>query len=328
MKILFINRDKNYNGFSVEELFYSIQENIKNEKVEFENYYYDSTKSLYHNLKNIKKINADIYHITSGVVHLAYFLDRKKTIYTIHDINRYLYVLKGFRKLFYKIYYLNPLKRVKYITAISEKIKNDLIVHLGIKANHITVIYNCYPDDFEFNNLNFNTEKPNLLHIGTKEWKNLDLVISALEGVKCTLSIVGKLTNQQIELLNHYKIDYTNKYNLSRVEIYQEYCNCDMVIFPSSYEGFGMPIVEAHAVGRPILISNIEVLNEVANGAAHVINENNSEEIKNGILKIISDSAYRDKLIDKGKENNKRFTPKVIANKYLNLYKTIFQANS
>ena len=80
------------------------------------------------------------------------------------------------------------------------------------------------------------------------------------------------------------------------------------LVFPSLYEGFGLPVVEAMACGIPVLTSNTTSLPEVAGDAAILVNPESVDEIKTGIEKLISDQALRANLIAKGLERAKRFS--------------------
>jgi glycosyltransferase involved in cell wall biosynthesis len=97
----------------------------------------------------------------------------------------------------------------------------------------------------------------------------------------------------------------------------------DIIALASSYEGFGMPILEGQAVGRPVITSNILSMPEVAGNAACLVDPYDPSSIRQGILKIIQDAAYRDELVRKGFANVKRFDPQVIALQYLDLYKKV-----
>lgn len=96
MKILFLHRSKNF-GFSFEELFRTIQQNLK--KVEFENFYDKTYSSFRKNLKKVKQLKSDVIHITGGVGYYAFFLPTAKTILTVHDTNHYEFDLKGIKKM-------------------------------------------------------------------------------------------------------------------------------------------------------------------------------------------------------------------------------------
>jgi glycosyltransferase involved in cell wall biosynthesis len=97
-----------------------------------------------------------------------------------------------------------------------------------------------------------------------------------------------------------------------------------MVLFASTYEGFGMPIVEANTVGRPVITSNLLSMPEVAGDAALIVNPYNVDEIRNGIIKIIEDDEYRNQLINNGFRNAERFSLRNISEEYLKLYNKMF----
>lgn len=323
MKILFINRSKEYGGHSVEELFNTLKKELT--EIEYYDYYYNENLSVIRNIRNIKKFKVDIYHLTSGKSNLLYFLPTHKTIFTLHDINRYLYNLKGLRKLLYYLIYLYPLKKTNYITTISETVKKTAIKELCLNENNIHVIHNCFPNDFPSTTYQFNQTKPNILTIGTQYWKNLETLITSLKNINCKLTIIGKINNTQKTLLESYSIDFENHINITRSEMYLCYKNSDIVMFISLYEGFGMPIIEAQQVGRPVITSNISSMPEIANDSACLVNPLNIVEIENAINLVINDSSYRNQLINKGFKNIKRFSPEVIKRKYLNLYEKVYK---
>jgi glycosyltransferase involved in cell wall biosynthesis len=84
--------------------------------------------------------------------------------------------------------------------------------------------------------------------------------------------------------------------------------NAELFILPSFYEGFGIPIIEAQAVGCPVITSNISSMPEVAGQAALLVDPNNIEKIAEAMYKIISDNQLRKDLVDKGYANAKRFS--------------------
>jgi glycosyltransferase involved in cell wall biosynthesis len=144
-----------------------------------------------------------------------------------------------------------------------------------------------------------------------------------LKGISCKLSIVGVLSKQQEEALRVNQIDYNTAANITNEELKEQYEKADLLAFVSTYEGFGMPIVEAQIVGRPVVTSNLLSMPEVAGDAAHLVDPFDVEDIRKGVLRIIEDKAYRTLLIEKGRSNALRFSVETIANQYAELYREI-----
>jgi glycosyltransferase involved in cell wall biosynthesis len=99
-----------------------------------------------------------------------------------------------------------------------------------------------------------------------------------------------------------------------------EYQKCDILSFISTLEGFGMPIVEANAIGRVVITGNITSMPEVAGDAAHLVDPFSIDDMKRGFIKIINDGEYRNQLIEKGYSNCKRFSIETVTKKYMELY--------
>lgn len=156
--------------------------------------------------------------------------------------------------------------------------------------------------------------------MGTKANKNLERSLEALKDLTCKVILIGKLSETQQQLLIANSIDFVNYFNLSYEDIISYYKSADIVCFPSTYEGFGMPIVEAQAIGRPVLTSNIGAMAEVAGEGAYLINPFEVDSIRAGLLELIQNEALRIRLIQKGFENVGRFQIEHIARKYLELY--------
>jgi glycosyltransferase involved in cell wall biosynthesis len=119
-----------------------------------------------------------------------------------------------------------------------------------------------------------------------------------------------------------------NVFNLNNEEIKIEYQNADLVTFCSLYEGFGLPIIEAQAMRTPVVTSNISPLKEVAGGGAVLVDPNSCLSLQKGILSLIENKILREKLIEVGLKNIRRFEPKKISHNYENLYREINDSNS
>lgn len=261
-----------------------------------------------------------IFHITGDVQYVACLMNSQNTIMTIHDLvplhnNKVPWYS---RKLCYWLWYYIPLKRLRSITCISEATKQDLLLFFPWSANKISVVKNPVDDTFAYSPKDLNLQKPQILHIGTKENKNLPRVIEALDGHACHLRIVGKLNEEQQCQLEKSAVEYSNVWGISDEEIIQEYKDADIVSFPSTFEGFGMPIIESQAIGRPILTSNIEPMCSVAGDGSIIVNPYDIESIRKGFFAHTKDELKT--IIEKGRQNAIHYSADNIANKYINLY--------
>jgi len=262
----------------------------------------------------------EINHITGDVHYIAAFMKKRKTILTIHDL-RILSSGGKLRTAVIKFFWFSmPARRVRYITVISEFIKKELVASTGINESKIIVVNDCISPDIRPSLREFNTPRPVILQIGTTPNKNLQRVIPALEGLDVTLVIIGKLTKEQLSLLSQHHIVYENRFNLPYQEVLAEYRNADIVLFASLYEGFGLPILEANAIGRPVITGNNSSLPEVAGDAALIIDVENIQEIRQAVIRLTEDAGLRMKLVERGFENIKRFHPGTIAEKFAGIY--------
>jgi glycosyltransferase involved in cell wall biosynthesis len=287
------------------------------------NYY--KNKSLLKTVQELLKIKADVYHITGDVHYLALFLPRRKTTITIHDIGHYKNN-KGSLKfyIFALLWFILPIAWVKKITVISELTKNDLIRYFKINPYKIEVIENPITQTLIPVYKEFNIQETSILQIGTGWHKNLIGLIEAIKGLNCKIEIIGNPSTELRQKIEDYHIEYNIETNVSNERICEKYEECDILYFASFIEGFGLPIIEAQTIGRPVITSNISPTKEVAGDAAILVNPHSSQEIRTAILLLIHDGILRNGLIEKGFENIKRFLPNKICNDYYQFYKTFF----
>ncbi len=265
----------------------------------------------------------DVNHITGDVHYLAYLLRKRKTILTIHDCG-HLLQLKGIkRSLFTFFWYRLPMARSAKVTVVSRSTRQALVKHVRCDEDTIEVVPDCIPDGFQASPYSFNSVQPRILQVGTGQHKNLIMVAQALAGIPCHLRIIGELSAEQTEALSAYGIDYSSAANLGDDEVAAEYRACDMLVFASTYEGFGLPILEAQATGRPLVTSNLLSMPEVAGKGAILVDPYDPASVRDGIKEVISSASTREQLIADGLENIQRFTPEIIADHYFQLYKQI-----
>jgi glycosyltransferase involved in cell wall biosynthesis len=270
-----------------------------------------------------RRHQGDVNHVTGDVHFLTYFLDRRRTILTILDCVN-LERLQGFKRwLLWAFWYWLPEKRSAAITVISEATRKHVLRHLRCNPDKIHVIHCSVSPEFRPAPKLFNSTKPRMLLIGTTPNKNLERVAAALAGLDCDVTIIGKLSVGQVNALNTHRVSYENLVDLSRAALVEQYQRCDVVIFASTYEGFGLPIVEGNAVGRPVVTSEMWSMPEVAGDAACLVDPFDVKSIRGGVLKVMNDAAYRDELVRRGFENVERFRPEKIAREYADVYREL-----
>ena len=285
-------------------------------------------RSIWQNLRSLRGLTADVFHITGDVHYATLALPAFRTVLTIHDC----IPLHTNRKrpsryaIFWLFWYYLPVWRAGAVTVVSEKTRQELIGYLGRIGHRAVVIENGYNPVLTHNPAVFRTERPVLLQVGTAPHKNLARLIAALDGITCLLVIVGVLSDAIRHQLTQCRIDYRNHIHVSQKAIIHLYQSCDIVTFVSTYEGFGMPILEANAVGRVVLTSAISPMREVASDAAHFVNPTDVAAIRAGVLKLIQDKTYRQTLIENGLVNARRFTIARATDGYAEVYRKIRQS--
>jgi glycosyltransferase involved in cell wall biosynthesis len=266
------------------------------------------------------RLQGDINHVTGDVHFLTLLLNKKRTVLTVLDCG-FMNNPSALKRWVLKIFWLTlPVRKAAWITVISEATKTELLRYVNYPLERIKVIPVFISPLFQPSPRVFNKEKPVILQVGTAFNKNLNRLIEALAGIPCQLVVVGKLTQENQELLQKHGIDYKNPSRLTDEQMAEQYINCDILTLISTYEGFGMPILEANAVERVVITSNILSMPEVAGDAACLTDPLDIAAIRNSLLKVINDDDYRNTLIANGRKNKKRFSAQSITNQFVELY--------
>lgn len=325
-KIIFFNRS-NKLGYSIQKVFRPIIFEIKKSNsvkvIEIPNLGsmpWDIFKNFFFTLKFREKNS--IHHVTGHIHDVLLALVGVKTVLTIHDlvfIDNVINPIKKFYKWLFWLYI--PLKISNKVVCISEHTRRNLLKY-G-EYNNVSVIHNPIDNSFKYVPKYFNSEKPIILHIGTGWNKNLNRSIEALKDINCHLRIIGKINSYQKDLLVQSNIEYSNLFDLTDEEIRQEYIHCDIVNFPSEYEGFGMPIIEGQKTGRVVVTSKIEPLIEVSGDAVVYVDPFSVKSINDAYLSILNNDSMRNDIIRSGLDNTKRFSLDIICAQYKKLYKSI-----
>ena len=271
----------------------------------------------------IRKKASEINHITGDVHYLSIGLPKNKTILTIHDCG-FMEDTSGIKRMMLKWFWLTlPVRNCRFITTVSEATKRDIIKYTGCSPQKIRVIPTLINPIFSRHIKQFNKNKPRLLHIGLAPNKNFERHVKAISGLNCHLHIIGKLEAAHFDLLEEYSIEFSNEYNLTNEGMQEAYHQSDIILFASTLEGFGMPIIEAQTIGRAVITSNISSMPEVAGKGACFVNPFDVQSIREGIQKVLIDEKFRSEIIENGFENIERFKVEEVSKKYEFLYQKI-----
>lgn len=323
MRILYIYRSKD-SGPSIRRVFEPIENTLKKE-CQLDSIYLPiptaSPIDIFRNIQFVKNYirgkQYDIIHITGHVNYLIWPLRKYRTIVTVHDFGFYTSLTVGLKKKLLYLLFIHPLKYARHVTYISDKSFKEACDCIKLQKNKQSIIYNPVNPSFVFCFKNINKDKPIILHLGTKPNKNLSRVIEAVSTIPCTLHIIGIVSEELLKKIDDYGVNAKIDSNVSDAEIIQAYRECDVVCFPSLYEGFGLPIIEGQAIGRPVVTSDLLPMSSIAGKGAVLVNPYSVDSITKGIVYALENS---ESLIKEGINNAERFSLKHIVGQYMSLY--------
>lgn len=328
-RIVYFYRRRNPVFFSIEQAFGQIAAQLGAEYkdeytvTEVQMPHHSSVRNILSNIRFARGRQGDINHIT-GDIHYALlgFGRNKVNILTVHDcvLLRRL-SRKSVRWWIIKwLWYDLPMRRADMVTTISESTKSDLLHFTKCPSEKIRVITQFIDPAYRPGSPVAFRERPLILFVGTTENKNLPRLAEAMEGLSAELDIIGALTGEQTECLKRYGIHYRQCSGIPKEALLEHYHNCDLVAFPSTFEGFGLPIIEGQAVGKPVLTSAISPMKEVAGEGACLVDPHDVRSIRAGLLRIIGEKDYRDRLVAAGLTNAARYSLRNIVVSYARLY--------
>lgn len=271
------------------------------------------------------------------------------TVVMLHDLTTFIPVIKKFHKkdivLKEKLFVQLALKKAKSVISVSNNTKVDCIKYFNIPSDKIKVIYpgnknflqKINDEDLISNVLDeYGLPERFFLFVGTLEpRKNIPNIIKAYKNyllenptINLPLLLVGKkgwYYQDFFQLVKDLqlgeKIIFTG-YLPDEVLLYL-YNRAEIVIYPSLYEGFGSPVLEAMSCGAPVITSNISSLPEVAGEAAVLVDPNNIDEIKSAIKKITSNRLFRENLIERGLTQAQKFSWDIFVKELLVIFNSI-----
>ncbi len=295
----------------------------------------------------------DINHISDhGYSHLLHILDPARTIVTVHDIIPILhwkgsiYGMKTNRRPWLNEFSFKSLKRAKHIIAVSENTKADLISYCGCLEQNITVVYYGLNKKLRQENQN---ERARLRHsfgfpdqnthlvliMGEAEYKNqlTSLKVFSLLRELCRKPVrlvrLGRKEPKWESALKEsglgsqvFALDFMEAEKMANI-----YNSVDCLLFPSWYEGFGWPPLEAMACGTPAVTSNAASLLEVVGDVALTANPDDVDGLAEAVYQVLEETKLRRVLVQRGIERANAFTWEKNARETIDIYEKILENN-
>lgn len=283
-------------------------------------------------IKKLKDNRFDIFHPTYYNPYFLKYICKKPFILTIHDMAH-----EKFPQYFSsntKVSKWKKLlaKKASHIITVSERTKQDLIELYGASSENITTIYHGF--NLEEINDNNSVKLPEhyLLYVGDrKSHKNFNRFITAysiINKIYPELKLIttgNSFTKEEILVFKKLTIEKEIfNYSADDSQLKIIYKNAEMFIFPSLYEGFGLPVLEAMGAGCPNVLSNLGSLPEIARDAGEYFDPYSVESIVESIESVLTDENYKKILINNGYKRIKNFSWEKTAEQTVQIYMNIF----
>ncbi len=305
-------------------------------KNNYRNYVYTLINTVF-GIPNYVFINYDIFHPTYYERYFLPFIGKTPLIVTVFDMIHELFsdeyinlnkqIIKNKKILF---------KRADQIIAISENTKNDIVKIYGIDPRKVSVVYLGNSLNRWNNRKRLNLPKTYLLYVGHRWiYKNFDKFIKAISNLakEKNISVVcaggNSFSREEIALMNKLEIrdnvvfqPINNDKDLSEC-----YARAEAFIYPSRYEGFGIPILEAFVNNCPAIVSNSSSFPEIAQNAAVYFDPVNCKSIEAAVKKVLGNAKLKQQLIKAGSIRLKNFSWDKAAKETADIYKSVYRKN-
>ena len=325
---LFTRRPRAKSNFSIESIVAGIAQRLHGDyqpQVVVARYESRGVLPRLYNMVEAAVQQGDVNHVTGDIHFVALLLDGRRTLLTVHDCGRIVGQTDLASQVIKWLWFILPVRHCARTTVVSEATKRQLTAIVPDCADRIAVVPTFISDAYQRRPRPFHKACPQLLQVGTKDNKNLLRVAQALQGIPCHLHVVGVLNDDQRQALQDAGIDYTNHVAVTDARMVELYEQSDLIVFASTFEGFGMPIIEANRVGRAVVTSNVTSMPEVAGDAACLVDPFDVDSIRAGIERVIHDDIYRQHLIERGFANAERFSASHVIQCYEKLYDELAQ---
>lgn len=291
-------------------------------------------------LKDLRKDQIQIFHGLSGELPWGLHKKNIKSIVTIHDLIflRYPEFYSFFDKKIHTKKFSYAAKKADVVVAVSEQTKKDIVEFFGVKPSRIQVIYQgchrafkkSFSQEEKENVLKkYGLPREYILNVGTIEVrKNVLIAVKAIRDIDTHLVIVGSETPYAREVKAYIKTHNLEKKvsflkNLSVEELAMLNQEAQLVIYPSLFEGFGIPIIEALYSKTPVITSNYGCFPEAGGPHSAYIDPTNEEDVAANIKRILSDKNLQQSMSEKGFAYVQKFNDEAIATQFMAIYKNI-----
>jgi len=274
----------------------------------------------------------DIYHQTHYDPYAFKYLSKKvKSVMTIHDMNFWAIPNYYSPKSGTMQNQITSAKKVDHIITISNNSKNDICNFWNINEDKISVIYHGINLEDYISKSAYLSDSPYVLFVGSRnKYKNFEGMLESYSRLimkypDLQLFCAGNSASKSdTALLHKFRIVDSVKFiQASNQELISLYKGAKVFVFPSFYEGFGLPILEAMASNCPIALSRTSCFPEIAKDAVAYFDPNDVDEMTAVIDKILSDEIYCSSLIERGARRVKEFSWDTSAAEHVKLYQSL-----
>ncbi len=294
--------------------------------------------------KDLEKLQPDLFHGLSHELPFGIEKTSVKSVVTMHDL---IFVRhpEWYKKIDVKLYtkkYKHACKVTNCIVAIGEQTKQDLIDFWGIDAAKIEIVrQGCHPrfwqkattDQIESLKVKYMLPDRFMLQVGTIEARKNHLTsLEALSMLKTAIPLVivgrGKgYKNVLTEFIQEHQLDdrVLFLHDVSNEEIPVLYQMADLSIYPSYFEGFGIPVLESIVSETPVITTNKQCFRDAGGDAAIYIDPEQPKDLVEAIEQILSNTDYYKAVVEKGKIHAQDFTEEVVAMNMMNVYKKVLK---
>lgn len=270
--------------------------------------------------REVTQLPHPLVHVTGDIHFSTIGLRQKRVVHTIHDLGMLDEGGPIKRALKSWFWLRRPLLHCDHIIAVSTATRDDILRRTGFPADRITVIPSVISPTYRERETPPDNDVPRVLHIGMADNKNLNGHAAALSGLDVHLRIIGEPSEAQQAMLRGHNIDFSWTSKLSEEQLQAEYAGADLLLFCSTLEGYGMPIIEAQTIGLPVITSRREPMEQTAGEGALLVNPDRPLDIREAVMRLLSDAPQRMELTQKGRKNAASCSAAASARMHADLY--------